>query len=361
MTALVAPPPVRRVAPAAVPTFSVIVAAFQAAETIGEALESALAQTLPAHEIIVCDDGSTDDIGGAVARFGERVRLLRQGHRGPGAAKQTASEAASGEFVVVLDADDAFHPRRLEALGEAAAARPDLDLLTTDALYEVDGFVVQCCYGGPSEFVTKDQRRAILERNFIFGAAAIRRARLLDVGGFNASLGRLDDWDCWIRLLLAGSFAGLVNEPLYRYRVRRGSLSFDRAADLRQEVWMLERARTNPHLLPDERPLLEHSIRAARNSALSAEAEEAVRHARPGRRRLLASLAMARGIPARRRFVAISALVAPRLAAGRLRRREPHDLLLETAIRQEQLVNHRGRVRDRTSSSGSPSSSSPLP
>ena len=109
-------------------------AAFQAAETIGEAVESALAQTLPPHEIIICDDGSTDDIGGAIARFGERVRLLRQEHRGPGAAKQTASEAASGEFVVVLDADDTFHPRRLEALGEAAAARPDLDLLTTDAL-----------------------------------------------------------------------------------------------------------------------------------------------------------------------------------------------------------------------------------
>jgi hypothetical protein len=124
---------------------------------------------------------------------------------------------------------------------------------------------------------------------------------------------------------------------------------------------MLERARTNPHLLPDERSLLGHSIRAARNSALSAEAEEAVRYARPGRRRLLASLAAARGIPARRRLVAISALVAPRLAAGRLRRREPHDRLFEPAIRQEQVVNHSGRVRDRTSSSGSRSSSSSLP
>ena len=118
---------------------------------------------------------------------------------------------------------------------------------------------------------------------------------------------------------------------------------------------MLERARANPHLLPDERSLLGHSIRTARTSALSAEAEEAVRHARPGRRRLLASLAAARGIPARRRLVAISALAAPRLAAGRLRRREPHDRLLEPAIGQEQVVSKCGRVRHRTSSSGSPS------
>ena len=360
MTALVAPAPVRPVPPAAVPTFSVIVAAFQAAQTIGEAVDSALAQTLPPYEIIVCDDGSTDDVGGALAPFGERVRLLRQEHRGPGAAKQRASEAASGEFVVVLDADDTFHPRRLEALGEAAAARPDLDLLTTDALYELNGIAVQRCYGSPSGFVTKDQRRAILEQNFIFGAAAIRRVRLLDVGGFNASLGRLDDWDCWIRLLLAGSFAGLVNEPLYRYRVRRGSLSFDRAADLWEQVRMLERARVNPHLRPDERPLLGHSIRAARNGALSAEAEEALRHARPGRRRLLASLAMARGTPASTRVLAISALVAPRLAAGRLRRREPHDRLLEPASREGQLVDDGVRLSDRTASSGSSSSSNPL-
>ena len=335
MTALVAPAPVRPVEPAAVPTFSVIVAAFQAAETIGEAVESALAQTLPPHEIIVCDDGSTDDVAGALAPFRDRVRLLRREHRGPGAAKQTASEAASGEFVVVLDADDTFHPLRLEALGEAAAARPDLDLLTTDALYEVDGIAVQRCYGSPSEFVTKDQRGAILERNFIMGAAAIRRTRLLEVGGFDASLGRLDDWDCWIRVLLAGSVAGLVNEPLYRYRVRRGSLSFDRAADVSEEVRMLERAGANPHLGPDERPLLERSIRKARTSALSAEAEDAVRHARPGRRRLLASLAMARVAPARTRVLAIAGLVAPRLAAGRLRQREPHDRLLQPAIGEE--------------------------
>lgn len=359
MTALVAPPPVRPLGPVAVPTFSVIVGAFQAAETIGEAVESALAQTLAPHEIIVCDDGSTDDIAGALARFGERVRLLRQEHRGPGAAKQTATEAASGEFVVVLDADDTFHTRRLEALAEAAATRPDLDLLTTDALYEVDGTVVQRCYGSPSEFATRDQRRAILGRNFVFGAAAIRRVTLLEVGGFNTSLDRLDDWECWIRLLLAGSFAGLVNEPLYRYRVRLGSLSFDRAADLRQEVRMLEGVRVNPHLRPGERPLLERSIRAARNSALFAEAEEAVRHSGPGRRRLLASVAMARGTAPRRRLVAIAALVAPRLAAGRLRRREPHDRLLEPARRQEQLANRDCWPSDRATSSG-PSSAKPL-
>ena len=332
MTALLAPPPVRSLATGPVPTFSVIVAAFQAAATVAEAVESALDQTLPPYEVIVCDDGSTDDIVTALQPFGHRIRLLRGDHRGPGSAKQRASEAASGDFVVILDADDAFHPRRLEALGEAAAARPDLDLLTTDAVYEVDGVVVHRCYGSASQFVTRDQRRAILQENFVFGAAAVRRAALFDVGGFDPSFVRLDDWDLWIRLLLSGRMAGLVHEPLYRYRIRRGSLSFDRAADLRQCVLMLERMRANPHLRPDERPLLEDSIATTRSRALVAEAEEAVLRARPGRRRLLASVAAASGVSPRMRTTAIAALVAPRLAARRLRLRgDPNDWLFTRA------------------------------
>jgi glycosyltransferase involved in cell wall biosynthesis len=335
MSGVVAPRPVRPPARGSVPTFSVIVGAFQAAETVGEAVDSALAQTLPPHEVIVCDDGSTDDIVGALRPFGDRIRLLRRDHRGPGAAKRIASEAASGDFVVILDADDAFHPRRLEALGEAAAARPDLDLLTTNAVYEVGGVVVHRCYASASEFVTEDQRRAILQANFIFGAAAVRRARLLEIGGFDASLPRLDDWDCWVRLLLAGSSAGLVYEPLYRYRIYRDSLSMDRAADLREQVRMLERARANPHLRPNEPPLLERAIAAAKTSALAAEAEDAVRHGRPDRRRLLASLATARGVSPYRRVGAIAALVAPGLAARRLHGRgDPNDWLFERASRK---------------------------
>jgi glycosyltransferase involved in cell wall biosynthesis len=332
MSVLLAPPPVRRVAPASVPSFSVIIAAFQAAETVGEAVESALQQTLPPHEVIVCDDGSSDGLAAALRRFGDQVRLLQQDHLGLGAARSTATGAASGQFVVILDADDAFHPRRLEALAEAAAVRPDLDILTTDALYEVDGVVVQRCYESPSAFVTKDQRQAILCRNFIFGAAAIRRARLLEVGGFDASFRRLEDWDCWIRLLLSGSAAGLVYEPLYRYRVHRSGLSYDRAANISQCVRMLERVRANPHLRPGERPLLERSIAKTRGHALAVDAEEALLHARPGRRRRLASLATAREVSPGMRAKAIAAVVTPALAARRLARRgHPDEWMFERA------------------------------
>jgi len=77
-----APPPERPITRGAPPTFSVLVAAYQAAETIGEAIESALAQTVPPHEIVVCDDGSTDELHAALAPFRERIVLLRQENRG---------------------------------------------------------------------------------------------------------------------------------------------------------------------------------------------------------------------------------------------------------------------------------------
>lgn len=120
------------------PTFSVAIAAYQAAGTVGQAVASALAQTLPPVDVAVCDDGSTDEIDAALAPYRDRIVLVRQENRGEAAAKNAAARATSGEFVAFLDADDLYYPERLAALGELAAARPDLDVLTTNADLEVD-------------------------------------------------------------------------------------------------------------------------------------------------------------------------------------------------------------------------------
>src|SRR5439155_20633388 len=118
------------------PTFSVVIAAYQAAGTIGDAIESALAQTHPPVEIIVSDDGSSDDLEGALAPYRERIVVLKNEHRGPGAARNAALRRATGEFVAILDADDVFEPGRLAALAGLAKSRPELDILATDAVLE---------------------------------------------------------------------------------------------------------------------------------------------------------------------------------------------------------------------------------
>ena len=166
--------------------------------------------------MIVCDDGSSDGTAAALAPFGDRVTVLTQHNRGEAGAKNTATRAASGDFVAILDADDVYLPERLEALGELAAARPDLDILTTDATLVAGGRPVRSVYDETWTFEVADQRRAILERNFIFGHVAVRREALLAAGGFDEAIRWTTDWDCWLRLIFAGSRAGLVDEPLAR-------------------------------------------------------------------------------------------------------------------------------------------------
>jgi glycosyltransferase involved in cell wall biosynthesis len=158
--------------------------------------------------VIVCDDGSTDDLEAALEPFRERIVLLRKENGGEASAKNAAARAASGEFLAILDADDLYAPERLEALAELAIARPDLDVLTTDALLDLDGRAVRRCYMDQFAFETGDQRAAILRRNFVFGLAAVRRERFLAAGGFDESLRYATDWDLWVRLILEGARVG---------------------------------------------------------------------------------------------------------------------------------------------------------
>src|SRR5206468_2811881 len=102
------------------------------------------------------------------------TRAPRRAGVRPFLAPKPASVVTS-DFVAILDADDVYFPERLEALGELAAARPDLDILTSDAYLELNGRRIRRCYEGGWTFEVEDQRRAILERNFIFGLAAVRR------------------------------------------------------------------------------------------------------------------------------------------------------------------------------------------
>src|SRR4029453_13321152 len=118
--------------------------------------------------------------------------------------------------------------------------------------------------GDAFPFVVDDQRTGILERNFIFGLAAVRRRRLLDAGGVDESIRTATDWECWIRLILDGAEAGLVNEPLARYRLRTESLSASRVGLLRGRVATLEKAAGHPGLLPEERRTVSRSLASQR-------------------------------------------------------------------------------------------------
>ena len=310
-------------APGAPPSFSIVIAAYQVAPLIGRALDSALAQTLPPVEVVVCDDGSTDDLAAALAPYRDRIVVVRHHtNRGEGAAKNAAVQAASGDFVAILDADDAYFPDRLEALAELSAARPDLDILTTDAYLELDGRRVRRCYEGGWTFDVRDQRRAILERNFIFGLAAVRRTAMLRVGGFDERIRWTTDWDLWVRLILAGSRAGAVDRPLAVYRLRPSSLSAHRSRLLAGRLQTLEKAAAHPDLDASEREAVGRTIAARRQELVTLALREALVARAPDRRRRALDVVRAGGVPPRTRLKAVAAAAVPGVVGRLLERRE---------------------------------------
>jgi glycosyltransferase involved in cell wall biosynthesis len=303
------------------PTFSAIIPAYQAAGFIAGAIESILAQSLQPIELIVCDDGSTDDLARSLAPYRDSITLLRKENGGEASAKNAGARAASGEFIAILDADDVYLPERLEALAELSLRRPDLDILTADCLIIANGRVVRRCYHDGYRFETDDQRRGILERNFVGpGHMAVRRERLLDVGGFDETFRWSTDWDCWIRMIFAGSRVGMVNEPLAEYRVREASLASNRIRQFEAYVAVLEKATARSDLSAGERAVLHRSLADQHRRLALRKAEEALAEAKPEARRLALGVARDNGFPLETRAKAALAAVLPRVAGRRLAR-----------------------------------------
>ena len=261
------------------PTFSIVIPAYEAASVIARALRSAFAQTEPAHQVLVVDDGSSDDLAAALLPFTHQLTLLTSPHLGLPAARNLGVRRASGDFVVFLDADDELEPEFLSAVGSLSAARPDLDILTTDARFIVNGRPEGTFYE-KNAFPVDDQRLAMLRGCFITTKTAVRRSRLLEIGGFDSRLTHGEDWECWLRLVLSGSGVGLVAAPLSRYHIHEGQMSARRGESLRGRLEIMTTMRNRPDLTDAERselaePVRDLSVRAALTSGADGDVREA--------------------------------------------------------------------------------------
>ncbi|HEX6699162.1 MAG TPA: glycosyltransferase family A protein [Gaiellaceae bacterium] len=111
------------------PLVTVVIGVYNCERYLGEAIESVLAQTHPAVELIVVDDGSTDRSGEVAESYGERVRCIRQENGGMAAARNRAIPEAHGSYLSFLDADDRFPPDKLRSQLAVFAAEPELDVV----------------------------------------------------------------------------------------------------------------------------------------------------------------------------------------------------------------------------------------
>jgi glycosyltransferase involved in cell wall biosynthesis len=181
------------------PLVSVVVPCYNQARFLGEAIESVLAQSHPLFEVVVVDDGSTDDTSEVAARY-PGVRLVRQENRGLSGARNAGLARSRGEYVVFLDADDRLLPGALEAGVERLEARPACAFVSGHYRFiAVDGSFLR---QEPERIVGKDRYAALLQLNYIGPPAVVmyRRAVFESVGAFDSSVNPAADYDLYLRI-----------------------------------------------------------------------------------------------------------------------------------------------------------------
>lgn len=208
------------------PLISVIIPAYNAEKTLGAAISSALTQTYPHLEIVVCDDGSTDATSAIATSYGDRVRLVRQDNAGVAAARNAAIAPSTGELCALLDADDILLPghvsRCLRLWRDAGGGRR---LVTANALYLTHDGIAPRRRLIPRPIPAREQRLRVMEHPFVTGFALFPRSMADELGGFDTTLRTAEDYDFWLRAVFHGWEVLFQMEPQALYRRGPGSLS----------------------------------------------------------------------------------------------------------------------------------------
>lgn len=228
-----------------------IVPAYNAARTVGVALDSVLGQTFADFELLVVDDGSSDGTADVVAsRADSRVACVTIANGGVARARNHGLALTSGEYVAFLDADDAWRSTKLERQVQTLSARPSAGLCFTAAELVDDELRP---IGQDPAMLYPDYCEALLTIGNVLSAGAssvlARRSVLRATGGFDPRLSQCADWDLWLRISLESGFAAIA-EPLVLYRQAPGTMSSDPALLERDTFALLDKFFASPASTP---------------------------------------------------------------------------------------------------------------
>lgn len=215
-------------------TVSVIIPTFNRRPLVGAAIESVLAQSYGDFELIVVDDGSTDDTVAQLAQFGSRLLILKQLNRGVSAARNLAVRHAHGRYLAFLDSDDLWLPNKLATQVAFMEQHPTVHICQTEEIWIRDGVRVnpKAKHRKPSG----DIFIASLELCLVSPSAVMLTRELFErVGGFDESLPVCEDYDLWLRIALNHSVA-LIDNTLV---IKRGG----HADQLSRSLWGMDRYR----------------------------------------------------------------------------------------------------------------------
>ena len=201
------------------PLLSVVIPTYNRADYIGLTIESVLQQTYDNIEVIVIDDGSTDNTAAVLEHFAPKVRYVRQENAERGASRNHGLRLASGDYIAFLDSDDLWLPDKAAAGIEFLQTRSSVGLLCTDAV-EIDGEGrerrILRARGSSGKVTDK-----LLESNFVIMPTHIARTSVVrQIGAFREEreLSGSEDWEMWVRLSLVADLA-YVPEVTAKYRV----------------------------------------------------------------------------------------------------------------------------------------------
>lgn len=215
---------------------TIVIPCFNYSQFLGKAIRSVQTQQYSPFEIVVVDDGSTDDSAALAERAG--VRVIRQPNSGLGSARDTGLAAATGEFVVFLDADDELLPGALASGVAALRDRPAISCVVRRCqMMDAEDRPLPSHY---REIDTDDLYREWLHANFVWtpGAAMFRTSRIAAMGGFPADLGPASDYAIYLALARQGEVAFDPREVV-RYRQHDHNMSLDPVLMLRAVLGVL--------------------------------------------------------------------------------------------------------------------------
>jgi glycosyltransferase involved in cell wall biosynthesis len=234
---------------------TVIIPAYRVSAYISQTLDSVLAQTVPAAEIIVVNDGcpDTDNLEQALQPYRDRIVYIKQANGGVASARNTAIRAARCEWISTLDGDDYWRPDYLAVQTEQLAADPSIDVVYCDARIFGDTLLAGELFSryspssGPVTFSS-----LVAQTCNVCQSVVGRKQAFEKVGGYDTNLRGIEDFDIWVRIAKSGGRITYHREPLVFYRGRNDSLSSNRSSCLQQLTALMARYIQVLRLTPEE-------------------------------------------------------------------------------------------------------------
>lgn len=231
------------------PSVSVILPAYNSADTIGRAIDSVLDQTWKNSEIIVVDDGGTDHLHKTLKEYAAKVTLVRKPNGGPSSARNRGIDLARGEYIAFLDADDYWLPCKLERQVDILERHPEVGFCSTATAVISEGTEPPRSWPCPETESGNLLRTLFLNNGAIAGSTSgvlVRKPLLEQTGGFDESLHGVEDTDLWMRLAAISEYR-CIDAELVVVVKQPNSQSSDLALMLDSALRVMEK---NRHLLP---------------------------------------------------------------------------------------------------------------